>query len=155
MKDILLLSFSSIVLLSAIFSLEGRKLLYSVALFSAFLTLFSVYYFYLGVEFLGVVQLLVYAGGVTVLMLFSLMLAPEVDEKLSIDRRRGLLSLLVLPPIMYWATRLGSRSNFPLLDTRDISRNISDHYVLVLLISLLVVSVILSISSILGGEKEK
>ncbi|MEM4728744.1 MAG: NADH-quinone oxidoreductase subunit J [Thermoplasmata archaeon] len=68
------LIFAVIVLLSAILTLEAREIIHSVIfLCSTFIGVAGLY-FLLNAGFLGVVQILIYIGAVTVLIAFAIIL---------------------------------------------------------------------------------
>jgi len=86
----------------------SRNILYSA--FSLFFTLLgtSGLYFFLDAEFLAIVQVVVYIGGVTVLLLFAILLTKNIQEiketnALSFNRAifAGAFSLVLLGSLIY------------------------------------------------------
>ncbi len=64
--------FLSIVLLLAVASLEFKKSISAIIAFSLMMLVLGVYYLYLNEKLLGLFQIFVYAGGISVLILFGL-----------------------------------------------------------------------------------
>jgi NADH:ubiquinone oxidoreductase subunit 6 (subunit J) len=63
-----------ILIIAAIFTIETREVMHSVfGLATVFICVMG-YFILLGAEYLGVIQLLVYVGAVTVMMVFAIML---------------------------------------------------------------------------------
>lgn len=69
----------AVVLLCAILSLELSSLLWAGVSFVALLSEIAIVYFGLGMPLLGGVQLAIYAGGVTILLLFAIMMIGETS----------------------------------------------------------------------------
>lgn len=69
-----------IVVFSAL-TVRSRKILRSATYLLFVLIATAVLYFQLGYEFLGAVQIAVYAGGIMVLFIFSILLTHKPDEK--------------------------------------------------------------------------
>ncbi len=88
--DIIFYVFAVVAVVSAGVVVFSRNVLY--AAFSLVFTLFSVAAFYvlLQADFLAVTQVLIYVGGILVLMLFGLMLTNKV---ISVDIRGGSLNV--------------------------------------------------------------
>jgi NADH-quinone oxidoreductase subunit J len=74
MNIIIFYSISIAVILFAIGILITRKVLYTAYLLSGILLCLAVLYLLMGAEFLAAVQILLYVGGILVLIIFSLML---------------------------------------------------------------------------------
>ena len=71
----------AVVLLCAILSLELSSLLWAGVSFVALLSEIAIVYFGLGMPLLGGVQLAIYAGGDTILILFAIMMIGETYRK--------------------------------------------------------------------------
>ncbi len=110
MFDIIFYVFAVVAIVSAGIVVFSRNVLY--AAFALVFTLFSVAAFYalLQADFLAVTQVLIYVGGILVLMLFGLMLTNKV---VSVDIRGGAVQALpalaiaalvagTLASIFYW-----------------------------------------------------
>lgn len=63
-------------------SVLSRKLLRSAVYLFGVLTAIAGFYFLVGYHFLGAVQLTVYAGGIVVLIIFSILLTHEIDHQM-------------------------------------------------------------------------
>ncbi len=72
--------FAAIILGSAYFVVTAKNIIYSA--FNLMLTFFGVAGFYalLGADFLAIVQLIVYVGGILILMLFGIMLTNKITD---------------------------------------------------------------------------
>jgi len=71
----------AVVIASAIIALEATSLLWAAVSFVILLSEIAILYFGLGMPILGGVQLAVYAGGVTILVLFAIMMVGESYKK--------------------------------------------------------------------------
>jgi NADH-quinone oxidoreductase subunit J len=87
----------AVVVVSAIVALEATSLLWAGVSFVILLSEIALIYFGLGMPIIGGVQLAIYAGGVTVLILFAIMMIGESYAKPSGKNVAAIvLSLLVL-----------------------------------------------------------
>jgi len=96
MSDTFFYILSGIIVASAFLTLTLKNL-FHCALFLA-LAMFGVsgVFLYLGSEFLAAVQVLIYVGAVTVLVIFGIMLTRDVmDEKIKIMNQQAALSVIV------------------------------------------------------------
>jgi NADH:ubiquinone oxidoreductase subunit 6 (subunit J) len=72
--------FSILAVVSALFILLSKNLIYAAfALFLAFLGVAALYVL-AGADFLGVAQIMIYVGGILVLLIFGIMLTQKVDK---------------------------------------------------------------------------
>ncbi|TCK03923.1 NADH-quinone oxidoreductase subunit J family protein [Phorcysia thermohydrogeniphila] len=71
----------AIIVASAILALEVSSLLWAAISFVVLLSEIALVYFGLGMPVLGGVQLAIYAGGVTILVLFAIMMIGESYQK--------------------------------------------------------------------------
>lgn len=79
-RDLLFLVFSAVAIFSAGIVVFHRKLVYSAfSLMATFLGVAALYGL-VGADFLAVVQLLIYVGGILVLVLFGVMLTQKVQD---------------------------------------------------------------------------
>ncbi len=103
MFDIIFYVFAAVAVVSAGVVVFSRNILY--AAFSLVFTLFAVAAFYamLQADFLAVTQVLIYVGGILVLMLFGLMLTNKV---ISVDIKSG--SIQIIPALILTAMVAGS-----------------------------------------------
>ncbi|GAB3178551.1 NADH-quinone oxidoreductase subunit J family protein [Telluribacter humicola] len=81
MEQVAFYGFSALAIISALFILLTRNLMY--AAFGLFLALVGVAALYVlaGADFLAITQLLVYVGGILVLLIFGIMLTRPADER--------------------------------------------------------------------------
>jgi NADH-quinone oxidoreductase subunit J len=66
--------FAAVTLVSAILTLEAREIVHSVIFLCSTFVGVAGLYFLLNAEFLGIVQILIYIGAVTVLIAFAIIL---------------------------------------------------------------------------------
>jgi NAD(P)H-quinone oxidoreductase subunit 6 len=93
--------FAAVTVGSALGVALGRNILYSAfALMGTFLGVAATFVL-LGADFLGVVQLFVYVGGILVLTIFAVMLTHRIDVQVS-NRAVGRLPGLVLTGVVFW-----------------------------------------------------
>ncbi len=71
----------AVIIASAIVALEASSLLWAAVSFVVLLSEIALVYFGLGMPVLGAVQLAIYAGGVTILVLFAIMMIGESYKK--------------------------------------------------------------------------
>ncbi len=71
-----------LIILSAILAVESKELMHAIFFLGVLLVVIGEIYILLGAEFVGVFQILVYAGGVTVLMLFTMLFIPKTKDRL-------------------------------------------------------------------------
>jgi NADH-quinone oxidoreductase subunit J len=73
--DLVFAGIGAVAVIAAFYAVVTRYLLRSIVALGAFLTALSGEFFLLGADYVAVVQIFVYVGGVVVLMLFALMLS--------------------------------------------------------------------------------
>ena len=109
MERIIFYILAAIIIFFAIASVSSKKMLRAVIYLLFVLIAISGIYFMVDYSFLGAIQLAVYAGGVIVLIIFSVLLVHHIElnlELASVKKRiiAGLISLagigLVLPVIL-------------------------------------------------------
>jgi NADH-quinone oxidoreductase subunit J len=71
----------AVIIASAIVALEATSLLWAAIAFVILLSEIALVYFGIGMPVLGSVQLAIYAGGVTILVLFAIMMIGESYKK--------------------------------------------------------------------------
>ena len=99
-------SSGSIAAACALYGVLTRYLLRSIVALGAFLTAVAGEFYLLAADFVAVIQIFVYVGGIVVLMLFALMLSTSGERQpLAGSDRRGLGSLLAyaLGGMLVWA----------------------------------------------------
>ena len=89
--DIIFYLFAAVTLISAFFVVTNRNIVHS-----AFFLLFTFFgvagiYVMLGADFVAIVQLIVYVGGILILLLFGVMLTHKITN---VDIRTGTINIL-------------------------------------------------------------
>lgn len=74
-QEVLFVVFGVVAALGALYAVVTRSLLRAIVALGAFLTAVAGEFYLLAADFLAVVQIFVYVGGIVVLMLFALMLS--------------------------------------------------------------------------------
>lgn len=96
MERIVFYILAAIAILSAIASVTNRKMLRSVIYLLFTLMSVAGFYFLIDYNFLGAIQLTVYAGGIVVLIIFSVLLVHHIEMELEMAKKsRKLLSALI------------------------------------------------------------
>lgn len=96
MEQIIFYMLSSIAIIAAIASVTNKKMLRSVVYLLFTLLSIAGFYFLIDYNFLGAIQLTVYAGGIVVLIIFSVLLVHHIEMELEMAKAsRKLLSALV------------------------------------------------------------
>lgn len=73
--------FSAIILIFSILTVTSRRILRAATFLLIVLISTAAMYFMLNYQFLAAVQLTLYAGGIVVLIIFSILLTSHIDEK--------------------------------------------------------------------------
>ena len=103
MEAVAFYSFSVLAIVAALFILFSKNLIYGAfALFLAFLGVAALYVL-AGADFLAVTQIMVYVGGILVLLIFGIMLTQkvvrqseqEIHNKVEVLTSRGLAGFLI------------------------------------------------------------
>jgi NADH-quinone oxidoreductase subunit J len=91
MYDIIFYLFGAVTIISAFFVVTSRNIIYSA--FYLLFTFFGVagLYILLGADFVAVVQLIVYVGGILILLLFGVMLTNKIT---SVNIKTGTLQII-------------------------------------------------------------
>jgi NADH-quinone oxidoreductase subunit J len=88
--------FASIIVIFSILTVTSRRILRSAVFLLFVLIATSAFYFMLRYTFLAAAQLALYAGGIVVLIIFSILLTSHINERFKqIEFRKALLSGLV------------------------------------------------------------
>jgi len=95
---LIILSLGLVIIITGIMAVESKELMHAVFFLGVLLVVIGELYIILGGEFVGVVQILIYAGGVTVLMLFTLMFIPKTKDRMEKPFMRipALITVLLL-----------------------------------------------------------
>ncbi len=103
----------AVIVVSAIVALEATSLLWAAISFVILLSEIAIVYFGLGMPVLGGVQLAVYAGGVTILVLFAIMLVGESYKKPSGKAVTAIVLSLLIVLIGVGVSFLSALDTFP------------------------------------------
>lgn len=161
--DIIFYLFALITVLSAFIVVTTRNVIYSG--FSLLFTFFGVagIYVLLGADFLAIVQIMVYVGGILILILFGVMLTNKITN---VDIRTGTVHLLpaaigigilfgALVSVMVLTDWKTSDVTIPITTTYSIGRELLTNYVLIFeLLGLLLLVVLIGAASIARRDKE-
>ena len=82
MEKIVFYILSAVILLLSFMSVTSPRLLRSAVYLFGVLTAIAGFYFLIGYNFLAAVQLTIYAGGIVVLIIFSILLTHEIDHQM-------------------------------------------------------------------------
>ncbi len=161
--DIIFYLFAIITVVSAVIVVNAKNIVHSA--FSLLLTFFGVsgIYVLLGADFLAVVQIMVYVGGILILLLFGVMLTNKITN---VDIRSG--SFQVFPAIVglaaFAAILFGviSSTNWktesfeiPITTTYSLGNLLLSEYVLIFeLLGILLLVALIGAASIARRDKE-
>lgn len=96
MEKIIFYLLSALILVAALAAVSSNRMLRTVIYLLFVLCGLAGVYFLMNYNFLGAVQLTVYAGGIVILLIFSVMLIQHVDSRIEpVNKRRKLLSALL------------------------------------------------------------
>ncbi len=167
LKEIVFLSVALLTTIPCFIVVFSRNILYSAfALFFTFLGT-SGLYFFLDAEFLAITQVVVYIGGVSVLLLFAILLTKNIDEirktnMLSRSRMAlaGAGAIVLLASFGYalresiWATKQSGPSPYPATTIQGLGDLLLGKYLLpfevasILLLAVLVGSLVIARRSV-------
>jgi NADH-quinone oxidoreductase subunit J len=124
LKEIVFLCVAIMTILPCFIVAFSRNILHSAfALFFTFLGTAGLYFF-LDADFLAVVQVIIYIGGVLVLLLFAILLTRNIEDikttnSLSIKHSvlAGIVSLIIIGGLLY--SYISNRWVFPLRENPD------------------------------------
>ena len=161
--DIIFYLFALIIVVSAALVVTTRNVIYS-----AFFLLFTFFgvagiYILLGADFIAIVQILVYVGGILILLLFGVMLTNKIT---SVEIRTGAAHIMpaaigvaifmgALVAIMVWTNWKSQPEQFPATTIRSLGRLLITDYVLIFeLLGILLLVALIGAASIARREKE-
>lgn len=161
--DIVFYLFALITVISAAFVVTTRNVVYS-----AFFLLFTFFgvagiYALLTADFIAVVQIMVYVGGILILLIFGVMLTNKITN---VEIRTGTVHLLpaaiaigilmgAVISIMVWTEWRIAPSTIPITTTKDLGALLITDYVLVFeLLGLLLLIALIGAASIARRDKE-
>jgi len=123
--------FSGLAIISALFILFSRNLIYAAfALFITFLGV-AVLYVLAGADFLAVTQIMVYVGGILVLLIFGIMLTQKADREaisstpnqVIVSVKRQFLGFLIGISLFTFLSYIIATANFRMTGETNISRS--------------------------------
>ena len=122
MEEVAFYGFSALAIFAALFILLSKNLIYGAfALFIAFLGVAGLYIL-AGADFLGVAQIMIYVGGILVLLIFGIMLTQKIvksdysgkQNKIEIKISREIQGFLVSTLVFMALARIISLADFRL-----------------------------------------
>ncbi len=135
--DVVFWVFASVTVLSAAVVVLARSLIYSA--FALLFTFFGVagLYVLLGADFLAATQLLVYVGGILVLLLFGVMLTHRINDlDLRSEKTQVAPGFIVAVGLFVILSSVAVKTQWPTVEralaptTEDIGRMFLGHYLL-------------------------
>lgn len=161
--DIIFYLFAIITVASAFVVVTTKNIIYSG--FSLLFTFFGVagIYVLLGADFLAIVQIMVYVGGILILLLFGVMLTNKITD---VDIRTGTVHLLpaaigvgilfgALTSVMVYTEWKSEPGEIPITTTFGIGKELLTNYVLIFeLLGILLLIALIGAASIARREKE-
>lgn len=161
--DIIFYLFAVITVVSAAFVVTTKNVIYS-----AFFLLFTFFgvagiYVLLGADFLAVVQIMVYVGGILILLLFGVMLTNKITD---VDIRTGTVHLLpaaigvavfsgALIAVMVWTNWKSEPGQIPITTSKELGSLLITNYVLIFeLLGILLLIALIGAASIARRDKE-
>lgn len=161
--DIIFYLFAIITVGSAVFVVTTRNVIYS-----AFFLLFTFFgvtgiYVLLGADFLAVVQIMVYIGGILILLIFGVMLTNTITN---VEIRTGVSHLLpaaigvgvfmgAVVSVMIWTDWKSQPVANPVTTTKNLGYLLINEYVLIFeLLGILLLIALIGAASIARREKE-
>ncbi|AFN75603.1 NADH dehydrogenase subunit J [Melioribacter roseus P3M-2] len=162
--DIIFYLFAIITVASAFIVVTTRNIVYSA--YSLLLTLFGIsgIYVLLGADFLAVVQIMVYVGGILILLLFGVMLTNKIT---SVDIRTGAVHLLpaaissgvllgILWAVMTWTDWKTYDAQIPSTTIFGLGKILITNYVLIFeLLAILLLVALIGAASIARREESE
>jgi len=161
--EIIFYLFAVLTIGSAVIVVTSKNIVY--AAYSLLLTLFGVagIYALLGADFLAIVQIMVYVGGILILLLFGVMLTNKIT---SVEIRTGTVQLLpaavgcgillgAIVAIMVWTEWKIDPAVIPVTTTPEIGSLLITEYVLIFeLLAMLLLIALIGAASIARREEE-
>lgn len=161
--DLIFYLFAIITIVSGIIVVNSKNIVH--AAFSLLLTFFGVsgIYVLLGADFLAIVQIMVYVGGILILLLFGVMLTNKITN---VEIRSGsiqvipaIIGLAVFAAILFWIMTSTNWYSVPFeipwTTTYEIGEVLLTQYVLVFeLLGILLLIALIGAASIARRDKE-
>jgi NADH-quinone oxidoreductase subunit J len=157
MPDIAFLALSGLVIISAIFALEARELIYGAVGLAFSLIGVAGLFILLGAEYLAMFQVSVYVGAVVVLILFTIMLVRRESGRILDEEEpgrlgragilvAGLVALAVAGAVLLLVPVSLGAPEFPHVSLQELGRLLASSYAIALVILGLLVG-----ATIVGG----
>ncbi len=161
--DIIFYLFALLTIASAVVVVTSKNIIH--AAFSLLLTFFGVtgLYVLLGADFLAIVQVMVYVGGIMILLIFGVMLTNKIT---SVEIKTGTLNVLsasigigifmgLVTSIMIWTDWFSLPAAIPSTTINGIGDMLISDYVLIFeLLGMLLLVALIGAASIARREKE-
>lgn len=161
--DYIFYLFAVITVVSAVFVVTSKNIIH--AAFSLLLTFFGVsgVYVLLGADFIAIVQIMVYVGGILVLLIFGVMLTNKITN---VDIKTGTLNVLtasigigiflgLVTSIMVWTDWFSLPGVIPATTIYGLGEILISDYVLIFeLLGMLLLIALVGAASIARREKE-
>jgi NADH-quinone oxidoreductase subunit J len=161
--DIIFYIFAAITILSALFVVTTRNIVHSA--FYLLFTFFGVagIYVLLGADFIAIAQIMVYVGGILILILFGVMLTNKIT---GVEIRTGTVQMLpaaigvglfmgAVVSVMIWTNWKSEPGIMPLSTTKDLGHLLINDYVLIFeLLGILLLVALIGAASIARRDKE-
>jgi NADH-quinone oxidoreductase subunit J len=161
--DIIFYIFAAITILSALFVVTTRNIVHSA--FYLLFTFFGVagIYVLLGADFIAIAQIMVYVGGILILILFGVMLTNKIT---SVEIRTGTVQMLpaaigvaifmgAVISVMIMTNWKSEPGMLPVTTTKDLGHLLINDYVLIFeLLGILLLIALIGAASIARREKE-
>ncbi len=127
LNDIICYSFGAITALSALYIMLTKNILYAAfALILTFIGIAGIYVF-LGAEFIAVTQILVYVGGILILLVFGIMLTNRLSGKKVVspayNKIKGIIVAGGLFAILFKGILEANFSALPWIDKSQVSNS--------------------------------
>lgn len=161
--DIIFYLFAAITIVSGIIVVNSKNIVH--AAFSLLLTFFGVsgIYVLLGADFLAIVQIMVYVGGILILLLFGVMLTNKITN---VEIRSGSIQVIpaviglavfaaILLSVMTSTNWKSEHFDIPITTTFEIGNVLLTEYVLIFeLLGILLLIALIGAASIARRDKE-
>lgn len=161
--DIIFYFFAFITIMSAMIVVTSKNVIH--AAFSLLLTFFGVsgIYVLLGADFIAIVQIMVYVGGILILLLFGVMLTNKITN---VDIKTGTLNVLpaalgigvfmgLVVSIMVWTNWFTLPAAIPNTTINSLGEILLSDYVLIFeMLAMLLLIALVGAASIARREKE-
>lgn len=160
--QVIFFALAAVAIISAIAVVTSRNLFHAVMILGGFLLSIAGFYFLLDADFVGIMQVFVYVGGVIVVMLFGIMLTPhEANISNSAKLQQKLATYLAVAAfvgllgLMFIRTTFVTSSAEPVKDTVSLAGKLfMTNYVLPFeIISILLLAAL--IGAIVVARKEE